>query len=95
MGWDKKSVRLKVLDNGKWSTYLLPKATYNNDPSHGWFTEWPRIREIGDNKMMMDMHGMFFDFPTSFSSETQQASVRLLLIYAIFRISAVGMIKLY
>lgn len=69
MGWDKKSVRLKVLDNGKWSTYLLPKATYNNDPSHGWFTEWPRIREIGDNKMMMDMHGMFFDFPTSFSSE--------------------------
>lgn len=69
MGWVKKSVRLKVLDNGKWSTYLLPKATYNNDPSHGWFTEWPRIREIGDNKMMMDMHGMFFDFPTSFSSE--------------------------
>lgn len=69
MGWDKKAVRLKVMEKGVWSTYLLPKATYNNDPSHGWFTEWPRIREIGENEMMMDMHGMFFDFPATFSSE--------------------------
>lgn len=69
MGWDKNSVRLKVMENGKWSTYLLPKATYNNDPSHGWFTEWPRIREIGNGEMMMDMHGMFFDFPATFSSK--------------------------
>lgn len=68
MGWDQKSVRLKVLDQGKWSTYLLPKATYNNDPAHGWFTEWPRIRAIGNNKMMMDMHGMFYDFPSTFSA---------------------------
>ncbi|QTD38459.1 hypothetical protein JL193_03975 [Polaribacter batillariae] len=68
MGWDKKSVRLKVLDQGKWYTYLLPKATYNNDPPHGWFTEWPRIRTIGNGKMMMDMHGMFFDFPETFSA---------------------------
>lgn len=67
MGWDKRSIRLKVLENEKWSTYLLPKATYNNDPSHGWFTEWPRIREIGDGKMMMDMHGMFYEFPSTFS----------------------------
>lgn len=69
MGWDKRSIRLKVMENGNWSTYLLPKATYNNDPSHGWFTEWPRIREIGNNEMMMDMHGMFFDFPATFSKE--------------------------
>lgn len=68
MGWDKRSIRLKVMENGQWSTYLLPKATYNNDPSHGWFTEWPRIREIGGGRMMMDMHGMFFDFPATFSS---------------------------
>jgi hypothetical protein len=67
MGWDKRSILLKVLENDEWKTFLLPKATYNNDPSHGWFTEWPRIREIGDGKMMMDMHGMFFDFPASFS----------------------------
>ena len=69
MGWDKRSLRLKVMENGQWSTYLLPKATYNNDPGHGWFTEWPRIREIHDGKFMMDMHGMFFDFPATFSSK--------------------------
>jgi len=67
MGWDKRSVRLKVLDNGQWYTYLMPKATTNNDPSHGWFTEWPRIREIHDGNFLMDMHGMFFDFPSTFS----------------------------
>ncbi|MDY7393998.1 hypothetical protein UMM65_01985 [Aureibaculum sp. 2210JD6-5] len=68
MGWDKKSVRLKVLDLGVWYTYLIPKATYNNDPAHGWFTEWPRIRVISEDMMMMDMHGMFFEFPSTFSS---------------------------
>lgn len=69
MGWDKRSVRLKVMENENWTTYLLPKATYNNDPSHGWFTEWPRIREIGNGEMMMDMHGMFFNFPSTFSAK--------------------------
>jgi len=68
IGWDKRSLRLKVMENKKWTTYLLPKATYNNDPSHGWFTEWPRIRQIHEGKFMMDMHGMFYDFPSDFSS---------------------------
>lgn len=67
IGWDEKSLRLKVMEDTVWKTYLLPKAAYNNDPSHGWFTEWPRIRSIGGGKMMMDMHGMFFDFPETFS----------------------------
>lgn len=75
MGWDKRAVRLKVMENGRWTTFLLPKATYNNDPAHGWFTEWPRIREIGNGKIMMDMHGMFFDLPANFSS-TQTAGIR-------------------
>lgn len=69
IGWDKRALRLKVMEDGKWTTWLLPKAAYNNDPSHGWFTEWPRIREIGGDKLMMDMHGMFFDFPATFSKE--------------------------
>ena len=69
MGWDKRSVRLKVLDQGQWHTWLLPKATTNNDPFHGWFTEWPRIRELQEGQFVMDMHGMFFDFPAEFSSE--------------------------
>ena len=70
IGWDAKSVRLKIMDKGEWHTYLLPKATYNNDPPHGWFTEWPRIRSVGNDKMMMDMHGMFYDFPNTFSASS-------------------------
>ncbi|MEZ6040626.1 MAG: hypothetical protein R3C20_08970 [Planctomycetaceae bacterium] len=69
MGWDRRSVRLKVLDNGQWHTYLLPKAAYCNDASHGWYTEWPRIREITDGRWMMDMHGMFYNFPPTFSAQ--------------------------
>lgn len=69
MGWDRRSVRLKVLDDGKWHTFLLPKAAYCNDASHGWYTEWPRIREITNGRWMMDMHGMFYDFPETFSAK--------------------------
>ncbi len=68
IGWDRRSLRLKVLDSGTWHTYLLPKAAFCNDAIHGWYTEWPRIREITDGRWMMDMHGMFFDFPKSFSA---------------------------
>ncbi|RYD65155.1 MAG: hypothetical protein EOP84_32145, partial [Verrucomicrobiaceae bacterium] len=45
MGWDRRSVILKLLDNGKWSTFRLPKSSHCFDPKHGWYTEWPRIRE--------------------------------------------------
>lgn len=67
IGWDRRSLRLKLREEDQWHTYLLPKATYNNDARHGWYTEWPRIREITDGRWMMDMHGMFFDFPQTFS----------------------------
>jgi arylsulfatase A-like enzyme len=69
IGWDRRSVRLKLLEDGNWHTYLLPKASYCNDASHGWYTEWPRIREITGGRWMMDMHGMFFEFPNTFSSK--------------------------
>nr|WP_153555143.1 hypothetical protein [Roseimaritima sediminicola] len=75
IGWDRRSLRLKVLDQGRWHTYLLPKAAYCNDAEHGWYTEWPRIREITGGRWMMDMHGMFFDFPPTFS-RTQSAGIR-------------------
>jgi len=68
IGWDRRSLRLKLLERGRWHTFLLPKATHNNDPKHGWYTEWPRIREIGKRRIVMDMHGMFFDFPKTFSA---------------------------
>lgn len=68
IGWDRRSLRLKLRDNDQWHTYLLPKASFCNDASHGWYTEWPRIREITGGRWMMDMHGMFFDFPKTFAS---------------------------
>ncbi|MGJ7030087.1 hypothetical protein [Niabella hirudinis] len=67
IGWDRRSVLLKLLDGGQWYTYRLPKATHTYDHRGGWYTEWPRIREIGNGQMMMDMHGMFYDFPKTFS----------------------------
>ncbi|GAA4195626.1 hypothetical protein GCM10022289_00080 [Pedobacter jeongneungensis] len=67
IGWDKRSVMLKLLDGGKWYTYRLPKAAHTYDHSGGWYTEWPRIREVGNGKMLMDMHGMMYDFPKTFS----------------------------
>ena len=69
IGWDKRSVILKLLDYGEWNTYRLPKASHTYDQREGWYTEWPRIREIGNGKMLMDMHGMFYDFPKTFSAD--------------------------
>ena len=69
-GWDHRSLILMVLDKGKWTAYRLPKASHCYDGSHGWHTEWPRIREIGDgNNLLMTMHGAFWRFPKNFSPE--------------------------
>ena len=68
LGWDKRSVLLKLLDDGAWRTFRLPKGSYTHDAFHGWYTEWPRIREIVDGKLLMHMHGLFYDFPKTFSA---------------------------
>lgn len=68
IGWDKRSLRLQVMENGTFETFLLPKGCLNNDAKHGWFTEWPRIRDIGEKNLLMDMHGMFFSFPKNFTA---------------------------
>ena len=67
IGWDKRSVLLQVRSGGAWHTYRLPKGSYTYDPAHGWFTEWPRIRDIGGGALLLNMHGTFFDFPSRFS----------------------------
>ncbi len=70
-GWDFKSVILGVRDNGQWYFYRLPKASHSYDGAHGWNTEWPRIRDIGTAEKpdyLMTMHGMFWSFPSAFSS---------------------------
>ena len=72
-GWDHRSVIVAVRDYGKgWSFYRLPRTSRSYDGAHGWNTEWPRIREIGDGSdgYLMTMHGMFWNFPKSFSSKS-------------------------
>jgi hypothetical protein len=68
IGWDARSLILMVLDQGKWHAYRLPKASHCYDGAHGWNTEWPRIRDIGEKDLLMTMHGTFWRFPKSFSA---------------------------
>lgn len=68
IGWDAKSLILMLLDGGQWHAYRLPKTSHSYDGAHGWNTEWPRIREIGQgDDLLMTMHGMFWRFPKHFS----------------------------
>jgi hypothetical protein len=66
IGWDKRSVLLDLRDGGAWSMFRLPKASHAFDPRHGWYTEWPRIRAVGDGHLLMAMHGMLYEFPRGF-----------------------------
>lgn len=73
IGWDHRSLILMLLDtpktdgDAKWTAFRLPKASHSYDGAHGWNTEWPRIREIGEPDLLMTMHGMFWKFPKTFS----------------------------
>jgi len=67
MGWDVRSVILMLLEGGEWRAYRLPKASHSYDGAHGWNTEWPRIRDIGETDRLATMHGTFWRFPKSFS----------------------------
>jgi hypothetical protein len=69
MGWDHRSLILMCLSEGQWHSYRLPKASHCYDGAHGWNTEWPRIREIGEPDLLMTMHGMFWRFPKNFSAQ--------------------------
>ncbi len=71
-GFDAKSVLLHVMEDQQWNLWRLPKASYSHDGSHGWHTEWPRIRQLDpadpQSIYLMHMHGLFFDFPKTFSA---------------------------
>ncbi len=70
IGWDSRSVILMVLDGGVWHKYRLPKGSHSYDGAHGWNTEWPRIREIGEgDDYLMTMHGTFWRFPATLSAK--------------------------
>lgn len=69
-GWDRASALLKVY-TGKdknWRTYRLPKASHCWE--HKWQTEWPRIRSIEHERLLMDHHGMFYELsPWAFGNQ--------------------------
>lgn len=71
-GFDAKSVVLHSMESNVFHTWRLPKASYTHDGSHGWHTEWPRIRQLdptdSNSIYLMHMHGLFFDFPKTFSA---------------------------
>lgn len=71
-GFDAKSVLLHVMEGQQWNVWRLPKGSYTHDGSHGWHTEWPRIRQLDpadpQSMYLMHMHGLFFDFPKTFSA---------------------------
>lgn len=67
IGWDHRSLILMLLDGGQWHTYRLPKASHCYDGAHGWNTEWPRFKDIGEDDLALNMHGMFWRFPKTFS----------------------------
>ena len=74
LGWDHRSLIIKLLDKGEWSLFRLPKADYSYEGLHGWHVEWPRIRQVGpDGEYLMNHHGMWFDFPGNFSGEFHPA----------------------
>lgn len=67
IGWDRRSLLLKLCDDGQWSTFRLPVADYSYIATHGWHTEWPRIREVTGGKYLMNLHGGWFEMPGTFS----------------------------
>lgn len=60
-GWDAASAILEVYTEAddRWTRYRLPKASHCLD--HKWQTEWPRIREVEHERLLMDHHGMYYE----------------------------------
>ncbi len=70
IGWDFRSLILMVMEDGKWTSFRLPKGSHSYDGAHGWNTEWPRIRDIGEGgSRLMTMHGLFWTFPAGFTAK--------------------------
>jgi len=59
LGWDRASVIMMVLVNGKWTEFRLPKASQTFE--HCWQTEWPRLREVEHERYLLDASGMFYE----------------------------------
>ena len=75
VGWDHRSLILMCRYKGEWYPYRLPKGSHSYDGAHGWNTEWPRIRDIGENSLLMTMHGTFWKFPKTFTPQNSAGIV--------------------
>lgn len=58
-GWDRASAILEVFIGGHWRRFRLPKGSFTYDKD--WQTEWPRIREVEHERLLMDCHGLFYE----------------------------------
>jgi hypothetical protein len=61
LGSDPLSVVLRVLHDGRWTRYRLPRGSHSFD--HTWNTEWMRIREAQTERYLMDAFGIFYELP--------------------------------
>lgn len=63
VGQDRASALLHVyLPDVGWRVYRLPRSTHTQD--HAFTTEWPRIREVESERLLMDASGMFYELPS-------------------------------
>ncbi|MBQ3807452.1 MAG: hypothetical protein II840_05795 [Kiritimatiellae bacterium] len=82
MGWDYRSALVDVFtSSGEPTAYRFPKASYTYDATHGWYTEWPRIRPISETEMLGTMHGTLWTMPRSFARDGVVAGLRPLSTY--------------
>jgi len=60
-GWDRASAVLNVYTKAddRWTKYRMPKASHCWD--HKWQTEWPRLRSVEHERLLMDHHGMWYE----------------------------------
>jgi hypothetical protein len=63
LGFDRESVLLQVLHEGRWQRYRLPKGSQTFD--HTWNTEWMRIREAQTERYLVDAFGLFYELPST------------------------------
>ena len=71
-GWDELSVFINVRDatTDRWTKFRLPMSSYTHGHPNGWYTEWPRIRDVGlAGGCLMSHHGMMFLIPKSFTAD--------------------------
>lgn len=79
-GWDEASMFINTRDaaTGRWTKFRLPISSYTHGHPSGWFTEWPRIRDVGlERGYLMSSHGMLFLVPPTFSASNHAGIVPL------------------